>query len=472
VSSEETWLLFDSFLKIDADWSGAVDLQELCQYFDIPETRFTARIFASIDEDESGQLDFVEYVLGIYNICTMDAGMLSNFVFDVVDVSHVGFLTAAQLDAILRLLYDVPSVDGNPELQRMLEAADSNGDGVVDRDELRALLEAHPAAYQPLLRIQSALQSKTMGVPWWRQAQRARFTRFPGTMPVREMLVVHDRLRDRDQDEVMLAQMRLERHIHAAAMREAESSWKRELVDKFKAMGEKEQEYEYALLRSRAVLEEAREMRRVVAGEMLFGTCNAAKLLADKRMAIVLRRRENLLEHARTLLGPAIDEQRDVALRKCREECGEEAQRRETAFPDVKARIEVDTRVRLDRYRAYVHEGGKGFSAIPEASFEAVGGASSQAAARHAAMEALAEEIFEERKRSVYAEMRRKLEEQLASLDAVRNRLFLDVDIDDSFVDLRVWQRRWNPAEVCYEWVNNRNDHAVRAPPHPDDAFP
>ena len=38
----------------------------------IDTTRFTKRAFALIDEDGDGQVDFFEFVVAIWNYCTLD----------------------------------------------------------------------------------------------------------------------------------------------------------------------------------------------------------------------------------------------------------------------------------------------------------------------------------------------------------------------------------------------------------------
>ena len=48
-------------------------------FLDVERARFTKRIFSIFDNDKSGQIDFREFVLSIWNYCTLGKSSLSEY---------------------------------------------------------------------------------------------------------------------------------------------------------------------------------------------------------------------------------------------------------------------------------------------------------------------------------------------------------------------------------------------------------
>lgn len=58
--------------------SKEVGLPELFGVMDIERTKFTERVFSILDEDGSEKLDFREFVLALWNFCTLTGHSLGN----------------------------------------------------------------------------------------------------------------------------------------------------------------------------------------------------------------------------------------------------------------------------------------------------------------------------------------------------------------------------------------------------------
>lgn len=59
------------FLAIDTDGSMSVDISEVFLHLRIEKTYFNKRVFGLLDVDNSGALNFEEFVVGIWNYCTL-----------------------------------------------------------------------------------------------------------------------------------------------------------------------------------------------------------------------------------------------------------------------------------------------------------------------------------------------------------------------------------------------------------------
>jgi hypothetical protein len=76
ISLKDVDLLYQKFLKVDLDRSGNIDVVELLTLMDVARTPFTERVFKIFDEDRSGKIDFFEFVLSLWNYCTLSNATL------------------------------------------------------------------------------------------------------------------------------------------------------------------------------------------------------------------------------------------------------------------------------------------------------------------------------------------------------------------------------------------------------------
>ena len=69
VSPDDINRLFSCFLEIDTDGSGEINLDEFYAHFKLKRSIFSDMAFSLMDEDKSGEIDFREFVLTLWNFC-------------------------------------------------------------------------------------------------------------------------------------------------------------------------------------------------------------------------------------------------------------------------------------------------------------------------------------------------------------------------------------------------------------------
>ena len=79
----EVQQLYNVFVKCDADGSGQISLKELSAFLNVEHTSWYKKIFSLFDEDHSGEIDFREFVVSMFNYCTMSKAGLILFAFDL-----------------------------------------------------------------------------------------------------------------------------------------------------------------------------------------------------------------------------------------------------------------------------------------------------------------------------------------------------------------------------------------------------
>ncbi|KAJ1442905.1 hypothetical protein B484DRAFT_321842 [Ochromonadaceae sp. CCMP2298] len=105
LSKVEVKKLYRIFRLVDVDGSGTIALAELLVHIDLDRTSFTKRIFSIFDDDKSGEIDFKEFVLALWNYCTLSTATLDMFAFDLYDTDGSGELSGGEVSRMLKDIY-------------------------------------------------------------------------------------------------------------------------------------------------------------------------------------------------------------------------------------------------------------------------------------------------------------------------------------------------------------------------------
>ncbi|TMW55220.1 hypothetical protein Poli38472_013111 [Pythium oligandrum] len=158
--------LYAKFLKCDKDKGGTIDRAEFYKSIDEKDSEFGDAIFALIDEDNSGQLDFSEYVEALGKFCVLSKEDMLKFCFNVFDADKNGTIEGPELTHLMEMLH----ADGQTSnMKQAFKSFDFNDDGKIDFQEFQMLNAQFPSLLYPAFRIQQNMRIYTMGVSWWRK---------------------------------------------------------------------------------------------------------------------------------------------------------------------------------------------------------------------------------------------------------------------------------------------------------------
>ena len=98
--------LQDTFLTLHLHTNGTIDVDGFHDFFQIPKSPWSANVFAYLDVDRNGSIDFIEWVAFTSHICTAKEDGLARMVFAMYDHERIGHLDTA---TVVQLLHDVHS---------------------------------------------------------------------------------------------------------------------------------------------------------------------------------------------------------------------------------------------------------------------------------------------------------------------------------------------------------------------------
>lgn len=182
--------LYRIYNKIDEDKSGLIDYMEMLSFFDVDRTPFSKRVFTMFDEDGSGKLDFKEFVMSLWNYCTLGKDTLILFAFDIYDKDSSGEIEGKEVQQMLKEIYGKNYKNNTQALQIAKEIDVKLGD--VDIEELKSFSKTHPALLFPAFNMQLTLQGGTLGESFWKYYSTRRIELSKGQyIPISEFMEIH-----------------------------------------------------------------------------------------------------------------------------------------------------------------------------------------------------------------------------------------------------------------------------------------
>lgn len=194
LSEREVSKLYRIFRKVDVDGSGQIELIELLVHIDIERTAFSERVFGIFDEDGSGEIDFREFVLALWNYCTLSRATLDLFAFDLYDRDSSGLLSVEEIEKMCKDIYG-RNFKSNAQARAIVQELNNgklDDDTGVDIDAFRHFARTHQALLFPAFLMQELLQKKVLGKKWWAANADRRIELSKGKfIPIAKFMEIH-----------------------------------------------------------------------------------------------------------------------------------------------------------------------------------------------------------------------------------------------------------------------------------------
>jgi len=144
LSQDEILRLSKRFKKLDTDKSGTLCLKELLDLPQIKQNPLARRIIDVLDNDDSGEIDFKEFVQGMSKFSSKaEKEEKLRFAFRIYDIDNDGFISNGELFQVLKMM--VGSNLKDTQLQQVVDktmrSVDRDQDGKISFEEFCKIVE-------------------------------------------------------------------------------------------------------------------------------------------------------------------------------------------------------------------------------------------------------------------------------------------------------------------------------------------
>lgn len=157
-------VMYRQFCKMDADRSGTVSVQEFLTVNNVGSDLFGEMAFRVLDKNNSGKIDFLEYIIALWNFCTLQKDALSHFSFQIFDADSSGVLS---MDEFKHMIDVVWGFKPNDHVMASLRKMDANGDGQITLHEFVSMVQHAPVLLFPAFEMQEKLRGNCLGTRQW-----------------------------------------------------------------------------------------------------------------------------------------------------------------------------------------------------------------------------------------------------------------------------------------------------------------
>jgi len=154
------------FDDIDFDESGEIDYDEFLKFCEEPRSPYTDALMNMVDEEGTGVLNFNMFfrLICMYSVYTQED--ILQFVFQTFDKDSSGTLDEEEFMDLARTVNNAdPLFPGN--FKTALERFDVNEDGLLDYREFKEINKDFPMVFYPAFRMQDKWHKCCLGEQFW-----------------------------------------------------------------------------------------------------------------------------------------------------------------------------------------------------------------------------------------------------------------------------------------------------------------
>jgi Ca2+-binding EF-hand superfamily protein len=163
--------LMNRFIEKDSGGNLHLSFPDFLAFGGVPDNRVTRRLFAISDADGSQSLDFREAIFLVWQLCTLDAPGLVQFLFDIYDEVNNGLIEYDDIEDMLSDAYGAKNLE-SADIQEFVEYTKKKG--VLSRPEFTALCERMAQVSRVIMDTQRRMRAALLGRPVWLYLERRR----------------------------------------------------------------------------------------------------------------------------------------------------------------------------------------------------------------------------------------------------------------------------------------------------------
>lgn len=167
--------IYKGFCKLDADGSGLISVHEFVVMNQVQSATFGEMAFRVLDSNNSGKIDFLEYMIAVWNFCSLSKESLSLFSFQIFDTDRSGILTTQEFRHMIEVVWGFVK---NDHLDAAMRALDKNHDGEITLKEFLETVRHTPVLLFPTFELQEKIRNSILGPKAWARISKDRTAAF------------------------------------------------------------------------------------------------------------------------------------------------------------------------------------------------------------------------------------------------------------------------------------------------------
>ncbi|OQS07915.1 hypothetical protein THRCLA_00089 [Thraustotheca clavata] len=197
-NTHDTNMLYSVFNRADADNSNGLSLHELLMFLDLDKTEFTKKTFNIMNIDGTGEIDFEEFVLAMWQFCLFTKEALISFSFGLYDEDSSGEIDTREAERFICEVWgDEWHHNQHAEaVNEKLNLMARSHDGVITQVEFIKFMHTHPILLFPAFQIQHEMVRRIEGESFWRRIEDQRLQHKKHHEPFLTHDVIMDRFKE------------------------------------------------------------------------------------------------------------------------------------------------------------------------------------------------------------------------------------------------------------------------------------
>lgn len=170
--------LYKQFYKADIIRDNNLSISEFAVMHRFENEAFASLLFSVFDFDNSGVVNFEEFVIALWTSLTLDDADLMGFTFRLFDKDNSGYLSNHELVKMLSIVCG-KDAKGQELAQRFLKQSDKNDDGIVSYSEFVDMTKRSALLLFPAFEMRNKLRDTILGASRWKALAKRRQTLYP-----------------------------------------------------------------------------------------------------------------------------------------------------------------------------------------------------------------------------------------------------------------------------------------------------
>jgi Ca2+-binding EF-hand superfamily protein len=162
-------LFYQVFHRMNTSCTGEVSFEEFICFFKLDKTKYTKRCFEYFDIIGGNSINFLEFMVSVWNICASNPDTLVNFAYDLYNLNSDGKLIYSDMKALLEELYGVTGKSAFLGKQCLSDLTNFAGtsESAISLENFAFFTSYHSVLLYPAFQIQHSIKQHVLGLKYW-----------------------------------------------------------------------------------------------------------------------------------------------------------------------------------------------------------------------------------------------------------------------------------------------------------------